>query len=184
MDVRRPAAKSTNSAELHYEVERFLFREARLLDERRLKEWLELFTEDVRYWMPVRINRLCSGNSETWEVEKEVTGDHQLAFFDDDINMLRRRVARFDSGTAWSENPPSRTRHLTSNVEVEDLGGDEYSVRSYFMIYQSRLESNVSIYAGERIDLLRRVDGSLKVSHRKIILDSATLATGNMSILF
>jgi 3-phenylpropionate/cinnamic acid dioxygenase small subunit len=39
------------------EVEQFLYREARLLDERRFHEWLLLFTEDVRYWMPVRSNR-------------------------------------------------------------------------------------------------------------------------------
>ena len=38
------------------EVEQFLYREARLLDERRFHEWLELFTEDVRYWMATRSN--------------------------------------------------------------------------------------------------------------------------------
>ncbi len=39
------------------EVEQFLYREARLLDERRFHEWLELFADDVRYWMPVRMSR-------------------------------------------------------------------------------------------------------------------------------
>ena len=39
------------------EVEQFLYREARLLDERRFHEWLELLTDDVRYWMAGRRNR-------------------------------------------------------------------------------------------------------------------------------
>ena len=39
------------------EVEQFLYHEARLLDERRLHEWLDLLTDDVRYWMPVRTTR-------------------------------------------------------------------------------------------------------------------------------
>jgi biphenyl 2,3-dioxygenase subunit beta len=185
MGTQHSAAGDASTADVEREVERFLIREARLLDERRLKEWLEIFTEDVRYWMPIRINRLSTGTSEAWEVEKELSGDHELAYFDDDLDMLRRRVARFESGMAWSENPPSRTRHLVTNVQVEaDVGAHEFAVRSYFMIYQSRLEANVSIYAGERIDLIRRIGGLLKISRRKIILDSATLTAGNLSILF
>jgi 3-phenylpropionate/cinnamic acid dioxygenase small subunit len=43
--------------ELTREVEQFLYREARLLDERRFREWLELFTDDARYWMGGRSNR-------------------------------------------------------------------------------------------------------------------------------
>src|SRR5690349_5319537 len=43
-------------------VEQFLYREARLLDERRFHEWLELFTEDLRYWMPVRTSRYPKGS--------------------------------------------------------------------------------------------------------------------------
>ncbi|HWM76977.1 MAG TPA: aromatic-ring-hydroxylating dioxygenase subunit beta, partial [Methylomirabilota bacterium] len=41
---------------LKQEIESFLYREADLLDERRYEEWLELFTEDAHYWMPLRRN--------------------------------------------------------------------------------------------------------------------------------
>src|SRR5262249_47325129 len=44
------------------EVEQFLYREARLLDERRFRDWLELFTDDVRYWMVMRSNRYLRGS--------------------------------------------------------------------------------------------------------------------------
>jgi biphenyl 2,3-dioxygenase beta subunit len=182
---RRSDAREVDGGDLHREVERYLIHEARLLDGRRFKEWLELFTEDVRYWMPVRSNRLSEGSGEGWEIEKELSNDHEVAFFNDDLAMLCRRVARFESGMAWSENPPSRTRHLITNIEVEaDSDAHEYLVRSYFMIYQSRLETKISIYAGERIDVLRRIGGALKISRRKIILDSATLIAGNLSVLF
>ena len=182
---RKSAAREVDSGGLQREIERYLIHEARLLDERRFREWLELFTEDVRYWMPVRSNRLSEGAGEGWEIEKELSGDHEVAFFNDDMAMLQRRVARFESGMAWSENPPSRTRHLVTNIEVEaDADAPEYLVRSYFMVYQSRLETKVSIYAGERIDVLRRIGEALKISRRKIILDTATLTAGNLSVLF
>ena len=49
---------TASRTELRLEVEDFLYHEARLLDERRFHEWLDLFTEDVVYWMPTRSNRL------------------------------------------------------------------------------------------------------------------------------
>ncbi len=39
------------------EIEQFLYREARLLDDRKLHDWLDMLTDDIRYWMPVRSNR-------------------------------------------------------------------------------------------------------------------------------
>lgn len=187
MSVRRAAPAEPQDPGIEREVERFLYREARLLDERRYREWLKLFTKDLRYWMPVRSNRLSEGPHETWAIEKELTGEHEVAYFDDDLELLRRRIKRFESGMAWAENPPSRTRHLVTNVDVQvEVGSnvEEYLVRSYCLVYQSRLDTNVSIYTGERFDLLRRIEGSLKISRRKIILDCSTLAVGNLSILF
>ena len=100
---------------LRHSVEQFLYREARLLDDRKFRDWLELFTDDVRYWMPTRFNRLRDGPEEQWEVEKE---HDTLGFFDETKESLQRRVERFYSGMAWAEDPPSRTRHFLSNIEV------------------------------------------------------------------
>ncbi len=167
------------------EVERFLYREARLLDQRRFQEWLSLFTEDARYWMPVRRTRLGEGRAESWEVEKELSGAHEVAYFDDDLPMLQVRVARLATGMAWAENPPSRTRHLVTNIEVEAGPSlNEYKVESYFIIYQSRLETKEALFVGYRSDRLRRVNGELKIAGRKIVLDSGILATSNLSIFF
>ncbi|ETX00272.1 MAG: hypothetical protein ETSY2_39415, partial [Candidatus Entotheonella gemina] len=78
--------------ELRLDVEAFLYREARLLDDRKFRDWLDLLTEDVRYWMPTRHNRMREGPDEQWEVEKELD---VLGFFDETKSSLALRVERF-----------------------------------------------------------------------------------------
>src|SRR6201998_1894268 len=107
------------------EVEQFLYREARLLDERRFHEWLRLFTEDIHYWMGSRSNRYPRSSKAVTildplrYVEDDVTAADELALFDETMASLTARVARLDTGMAWAEDPPSRTRHLITNIEVE-----------------------------------------------------------------
>ena len=105
------------------EVEQFLYREARLLDERRFHEWLELFTEDVRYWMAGRRNRYPKSSKAIGMLDpdryvvEDSTEDVELAILDENKHTLSARVARLDTGMAWAEDPPSRTRHLLANIE-------------------------------------------------------------------
>jgi 3-phenylpropionate/cinnamic acid dioxygenase small subunit len=150
------------------EVEQFLYREARLLDEQRFHEWLDLFTDDVRYWVPVRESVL--GGPEI-ALEEDTLA---LAHFDDDRAMLEQRVRRLDTGLAHSETPASRTRHLISNVEVEG-DGDEVVAYSNFLLFQSRREHADYFFLGRREDLLRRVNGAWRIARRKVYLDHAVL---------
>jgi 3-phenylpropionate/cinnamic acid dioxygenase small subunit len=173
------------------EVEQFLYREARLLDERRFHEWLELFTDDVRYWMPGRSNRyprvskaIVILDPERY-TEEELTKEDELAILDETKETLGRRIARLETGMAWAEDPPSRTRHIITNIEVEP--GDaaaERKVSSNFMVYRSRSETEQDFYVGARQDVLRRVDGAWKIARRKIILDQNVLLAKNVSIFF
>lgn len=170
-------------------VEQFLYREARLLDARRFKEWIELFADDCRYWMPTRRNRLRSGPAEEWLVDDEVEDEHGLGFFDDDKMSLARRVRRLYTGMAWAEDPPSRTRHLVGNVEVEPAGADgELLVRSSFLLFRSRnegLDSDEDVFTGAREDLLRpNGEGNWLIVRRRIIPDFVTINSQNLSILF
>src|SRR5215813_14302279 len=101
----RSAARSSALAPaqaLWLELMQFYVREAWLLDERRFKEWLDLFTDDVLYFMPRRKNVLRR------EVHREVTPLGDLALIEDDRRYLEMRVARLDTGMAWGEDPPSR----------------------------------------------------------------------------
>ncbi|MEE9147352.1 MAG: 3-phenylpropionate/cinnamic acid dioxygenase subunit beta [Candidatus Tectomicrobia bacterium] len=168
---------------LRHSVEQFLYREARLLDDRKFRDWLELFTDDVRYWMPTRFNRLRDGPEEQWEVEKELD---TLGFFDETKESLQQRVERFYSGMAWAEDPPSRTRHFLSNIEVlETEKTDEVQVYANFLTYRSRLEGlegEEDFFVGRHEDLLRQVDGDWKIARRRIIFDGLVLNAQNLSI--
>src|SRR5439155_25977649 len=110
------------------EVEQFLYREARLLDERRFHEWLELLTDDIRYWMAARTNRYPRRSKAIAildpdrYVEDDMTKEDELAIFDETKATLGGRVARLDTGLAWAEAPPSRTRPLSTNIAVEPGG--------------------------------------------------------------
>ena len=178
-------------AEILREVEQFLYREARLLDERRFHEWLELFTDDVRYWMPGRSNRYPKMSKAIVILdpdrynEEELSREDELAILDETKETLGRRIARLDTGMAWAEDPPSRTRHMLSNIEVEP--GDtatEIKVYANFMVYRNRSETEQDFYVGARQDVLRQVDGAWKIARRKIILDQTVLLAKNVSIFF
>ena len=173
------------------EVEQFLYREVRLLDERRFREWLELFTDDVRYWMAGRSNRYPRSSKAIAildpdrYVEDDLSQEGELAILEETKQTLSQRVARLDTGMAWAEDPPSRSRHLITNIEVEPGdAANEVKVYSNFMVYRSRAETEQDFYVGARRDLLRRVAGSWKIADRKIILDQNVLLAKNVSIFF
>ncbi|MBL16826.1 MAG: hypothetical protein CL767_06515, partial [Chloroflexi bacterium] len=173
------------------EVEQFLYREARLLDSRRFSEWLDLFSEDVRYWMPTRSNRYPV-NSKAVSIldasqyeEEEVSGEDELAFMEETKETLEGRVARLDTGMAWAEDPPSRTRHIITNIEVEaEDSQDQMRVYSNFVMYRNRGEVDQDFYVGSREDILRREGGQLRISSRKIVLDQNVLLAKNVSNFF
>lgn len=173
------------------EIEQFLYREARLLDERRFREWLDLLTEDVRYSMATRANRYPRSSKaiailDTGRLPNDETADDDaLAILDEDKTTLAGRVARLETGMAWAEDPPSRTRHFIANIELAPGAvADEIEVRCNFIVYKSRAETEQDFYVGARRDRLRRVGGSWKIACRKLTLDQNVLLAKNVSIFF
>ena len=162
------------------EIEQFLYFEARLLDDRRYSEWLSLCADDIFYWMPMRRNRL------TRDRDRELTEIGELAHFDENKTSLHWRVEQLNTNLHWSEAPPSRTRHLISNVQVAPADpADQYDVVSNFICYRNRLEKDVNIWAGERRDVLRRVaERRWQIARRTIILDQNVILSANLSVLF
>jgi len=163
---------------LKFEVEEFLFREASLLDERRLDEWLALVTDDIHYWMPIRRTTTVK------EIENEFTKPGGMAFFDDDKRTLGLRIQRLAVGRAWAEDPPSRTRHTVTNVRILSADANEILVAANFHLYRTRLDSEEDSWIGRREDLLRRENGALKLARRYIYLDQTVILAQNMSNLF
>jgi 3-phenylpropionate/cinnamic acid dioxygenase small subunit len=178
-------------AETIRSVEQFLYREARLLDERRFHEWLGLFTDDIHYWMAARTNLYprSSRAIAIFDADRYAHDDSdatdELGLFDEDLGALKARVARLDTGMAWAEDPPSRTRHLITNIEVSSEAQDgQLTVHCNFIVYRSRGETEQDFYVGARQDKLRRIDGEWRIASRRMVLDQNVLTSKNLSIFF
>lgn len=176
---------------LHREIEQFLFREARMLDERRWHDWLALFTDDVRYWMPVRAvryplhSKALKVHDEARHDERELSNEHEVALLDEDKASLVGRIACLDTGLAWAEDPPSRTRHIVTNVELEPAErADEIRVYCNFLVYRSRADIEQETNIGCRQDRLRRTREGWRIAYRKVMLDQAVMLAKNVSIFF
>src|SRR5580704_7489250 len=118
-------------------------------------------------------------------VAEDSTEDVELAILDENKHTLSARVARLDTGMAWAEDPPSRTRHLLANIEIEPGdAGSELEVRCNFVVYRSRSETEQDFYVGARRDVLRSADGAWKIARQKLILDQNVLLAKNVSIFF
>ena len=158
-------------------VEDFYYDEANMLDQFRLRDWLDLLTDEVKYRIPIRLNRTVRGRSAS-----EVSDSDML--FDEDKRGLTQRVERLETGRAWAEEPRSRTRHLVTNVRVRPASREnEFSVTSNFIAYRNRLEVEQDFFVGMREDLLRLDGGRLKIASRLVLLDQAVLTAKNMTIL-
>jgi len=153
----------------------FLYREAELVDAGRFEEWLDLMTDDVEYQMPARLTR------ERGEAPDRST---QMQYFWDDRATLELRVRRLRTEFAWAEDPPSRTRHFISNVRIApSLLPDALEVHSYVLIYRNRGDAaHYELISGERHDLLRRSEGTLKLARREFLVDQAMLSVKNLGI--
>jgi 3-phenylpropionate/cinnamic acid dioxygenase small subunit len=161
------------SVDDHYRVNAFLVDEAETLDRAGYRDWLDFLTEDISYRMPVR-----------------VTAAHSLAdsfldgmdHFSEDRYSLVKRVERFETDHAWTEDPPSRTRRFVTNVRVW-YDGDEVVAKSYLLLFRSRGDTRQPDWvSAERIDRLRRTDGGFQIAARFIAVDESVLRTQNLAV--
>lgn len=101
---------SSNDQALWFAVNRLYAAEARYLDQEDYERWFGLLTEDLHYWMPTRETR--------FRRDETPPDPQRMNFYKETLESLRMRASRLDTGTAWSENPRTRYRHLITNVEV------------------------------------------------------------------
>jgi PAH dioxygenase small subunit len=160
--------------ELRIAVQDFLWYEAELLDDRRFEDWLALFTDDVRYTAPVSVTRKTPNPT--------VVDD--IGYFDETLQSLTLRVRRLRTDVAWAEDPPSHTRRFVTNIRVRPTETEgELAVRSALLLYRSRGDLGAhDLIVGERQDLLRAVDGELRIARRRVVLDQSSLSTKNLGV--
>jgi p-cumate 2,3-dioxygenase beta subunit len=145
------------------EVEDFLFREAALLDEWRLDEWLGLFEPDATYEVPTTDRP----NEDPLRAQFYVSDDHEL---------LTARVRRLKSKHAHAENPHSRTRRLITNVRVGEPEGSSLPVFAAFLIYKIR-DGNVDSFVG-RYEHTLALGDQLRFRKRRAVLELEVLRPG------
>jgi 3-phenylpropionate/cinnamic acid dioxygenase small subunit len=183
MTTAKPVVSRRSNVDLHthHEVEQFLFDEADLLDTWQFDEWLTLLAPDIHYWMPTRTNRLHR------QRHLETGGPLDAAYLDETYEHLEQRVRRLRTGMAWAEDPPSRTRHMVSNVRVRSTEIDgAFELDCSFFVYRTRLEREMDMFVGRRTDVIRRAANAygFEIARRTILLDQATLLAKNLSIFF
>ena len=164
--------------QLQYRVEQFLYAEAQILDERRYERWLELLTDDIHYWMPIRRTTTVRGK------DLEFTRPGEMAFFDDDLEMLKRRVTKLTAPNSWAEDPPSRTRHFVSNIQLTSVRSGDVLVTLNFQLHRSRMDSEEDCWIGARHDTLRPTGETFLLARRHVFLDQTVILAQNMSNLF
>ena len=91
----------------HQAAHQFLVEEAALLDAADYAGWLGLLCEDISYLMPVRVTTARGAGFDTRP---------DMGHFDEDMYALRKRVQRLATDHAWTEDPPSRTRHFVTKI--------------------------------------------------------------------
>lgn len=161
--------------QLYFGVRELISRETRLLQEGRFEEWLELFTKDIRYWMPIAS---VSDTRERWE---SATGE--LALYDDTYETLKLRIERLRSRNAWTEIPPSRVRYFIEPYSIESAG-KKIKVASNVLVRQCRLQRDDNLFTGYREDVLVEGASGYAIAERRIVLDEAVIQAKNLTVFF
>ncbi len=137
------------------QIEDFIYREARLMDEHRYDDWLALWMDDAVYWVP-------SNND-------DIDPSQSVSIIYDDRRRIGDRIDRLKSGMAYAQKPPSRLRRVVSNLEVEEGQNGEVTVYSNFVLTEIRRGVR-NIWSGRTVHKLRLEDGDLKMAFKKVLL--------------
>ncbi|NMG65641.1 aromatic-ring-hydroxylating dioxygenase subunit beta [Azoarcus indigens] len=163
-----PVAGATLSLEAIRGVEQFLFREARLLDERKFAEWLALWTEDGRYWVP--------------RFHDQANPFEQISLFWEDKMLREVRVRRVENARNWSQQPLTRSAHLVGNITIEGLdAAGHLIVRSTLQLTEWRIDQRQ--LAGSVFHKLAATeDGGWKIVLKRVNLVNCDDVFANLEV--
>lgn len=150
------------------EVEDFLYREARLQDEGCYDEWEALWADDAHYWVP------ANGD--------DIDPSRQISIINDNRRRIHTRVEQLRTGERHTQVPPSRTRRVISNVEIESAAGDEMVTGSNFILVESR-SGRLTTWAGRIQHTLRRENRGFALVRKKVMLVNNGDALPTLSFL-
>lgn len=150
------------------EAEQFLYREARLSDERLYRDWENLWTDDAIYWVPA--NRA------------DIDPEREMSIIYDNRSRIALRVNQFYTGKRFMAETASTLRRVVSNVELLEVRGDEMRVASNCIIYESTSRQD-NVWGARNEYLLRRVERVWKMAYKKVALVNCDKALDNITFL-
>jgi len=150
--------------ELWYRVQSFLFHEARLLDERRLSEWLDLYAPDAEYWVPY-----------AWGQESPKT---HVSLFYETVALLRMRVDRLENERSPLDSPPARVNHYLSNITAE-AGEGQITARAHLLFVEYRREEQRWFAARSTWRLRSQADG-FRIAAKRVDLLNCDQDSGHL----
>jgi len=145
----------------------FLYHEARLLDTQRFEEWLELFTDDATYWVPLQQN------------QKDALETSSLIH--DDRTLLALRVKQLRHPRAHARLL-ARTVHQVSNVLLLEDSHTDMVVASTLTLVEFRNEKQ-RLWAALVEHRLRRTPAGLKIAHKRVDLVNSEGELDGIAIL-
>lgn len=158
---------------LRLEVEDFLYREASLLDEWNLKEWLTLFAPETRYEIAP------TGDPEASELDAA----EALFLVADDRERLEQRVIRLQKPSAHAEYPHSRVRHIYSNIRVLSVDGEEIEATANFVTFRTKRSFTATYMGSQRYRLVRNGDSFLIRLKRNVLDLDSLVPQGKVSLI-
>ncbi|HEY8251444.1 MAG TPA: aromatic-ring-hydroxylating dioxygenase subunit beta [Burkholderiales bacterium] len=150
-------------------VEQFLYHEARLLDTGQLEAWLELFTDDATYWLPLEHD------------QKDPLETSSIIH--DDRTLLGLRVKQARHPRAHARLPLARTVHQVGNIMVLSEKNSEIQIASTLQLVEFRNEKQ-RLYGALVEHRLRPVNGSFKIAHKRVDLVNSEGELDGIAILF
>jgi len=147
----------------------FVLHEVRLLDDQRFDDWLALFTEDGRYWMPL----------ERGQTERKL----HSSLMDEDTLLLKVRIERLHGARTFSQQPGSRCHHLLQqpSVESRDEAAGVYVTRTAFHYVETRVDEQ-QLYAGWATHTLKATPEGLRIQLKRVDLVNCDAAFGNIQL--
>lgn len=151
------------------EVRQFLYHEARLLDSGELERWLELFTDDATYWVPLE-----RGQKDPLETSSLIYDDRAL---------LELRVKQARHPRAHARLPLARTVHQVGNVVVAEERADAIVVNSTLTLVEWRNEKQ-RVWGALVEHRLRRSGAGLRIAAKRVDLVNSEAELEGIAILF
>jgi benzoate/toluate 1,2-dioxygenase beta subunit len=164
----RPGYGNARMATDSRAIERFLYREARLMDENAYAEWLALWADDALYWIP------CGGD--------DVDPMRKVSTVYDDRKRLEARIKRLLSGNAHAQAPPSRLRRVVSNIESEEAADGAITTYSNFVLGEVR-RGKQDVFIGQSTHKLRPSGDDLRIFFKKVVLVNGDEYIDNLTFL-